>query len=98
MVRIGIITLLVGFLVVLGFETKTVLEDRAGATATMKESTEGLQKAASDNASLENDYQFYSNPTNLEKELRARFNYRSPGEKMIIVVPSENTPATTTLP
>ena len=27
------------------------------------------------------------NPANLEKELRARFNYREPGEKLIIIVP-----------
>ncbi|MDO8516200.1 MAG: hypothetical protein Q7S28_03050 [bacterium] len=88
MVRIGIVSLLVGFLVVLGFEARTVLKDRASATASMKAATEKLDKAKIDNESLGNDYQYYSNPINLEKELRARFNYRSPGEKMIIVVPA----------
>jgi uncharacterized protein YfcZ (UPF0381/DUF406 family) len=37
--------------------------------------------------SLESDYQYYQNPANLEKELRARFNYRLPDEKLIVIVP-----------
>jgi hypothetical protein len=37
--------------------------------------------------SLQADYKYYQNPANLTKELRSRFNYRLPEEKMIIVVP-----------
>lgn len=33
--------------------------------------------------------QFLVNPDNLEKELRARLNYRAPGEKTVIIVPAE---------
>ncbi len=33
------------------------------------------------------DLEYYLNPRNLEKELRARFNYRSLGEKMLIIIP-----------
>lgn len=36
---------------------------------------------------LEADYRYYLNPDNLEKELRAKFNYRHPEEGMIIIVP-----------
>lgn len=39
--------------------------------------------------SLENESNYLSNPLNLEKELKARFNYRKPEEKMIIIVPSD---------
>lgn len=38
-------------------------------------------------AALEADYEYYKNPANLEKELRARFNYRLPDETMIVIVP-----------
>lgn len=31
--------------------------------------------------------EYFSHPENLEKELRARFNYRRPDEKMIIITP-----------
>ena len=48
---------------------------------------EALAKARADAESLTADYNFYLNPANLEKELRARFNYRLPGEKLIIIVP-----------
>lgn len=33
------------------------------------------------------DLEYFANPVNLEKELRGRFNYKKPGEKLIIVVP-----------
>lgn len=46
-----------------------------------------LQKAQDAQKNLRSDFLYYSNPDNLEKELRARFNYKQPGEKMIIIVP-----------
>ncbi len=47
-----------------------------------------LAKAQTQEASLQNEAQYLSNPANLEKELRARFNYKKPGEQMIIIVPA----------
>ena len=41
---------------------------------------------ARDNLQEENQYP--SNPANLEKELRARYNYKKPGETMVIIIPS----------
>jgi len=40
-----------------------------------------------ENAKLEKETTYLSEPENLLKEIRARLNYRLPGEKMIIVVP-----------
>ena len=42
-----------------------------------------------ENAGIENDIDYYSNPHNLEKELKSKFNYKSAGEKMLIVVPDQ---------
>jgi uncharacterized protein YpmS len=39
---------------------------------------------------LSEDIRFYSNPLNLQKLLREKFNYKLPYEKMIIVVPNQN--------
>lgn len=36
---------------------------------------------------LQADLNYFLEPENLEKELRAKFNYKKPGEKLIIVVP-----------
>jgi len=52
-----------------------------------------LQKAEKDNSQLQSDFAYYLNPLNLEKELRARFNYRLPDEKLIIIVPSPSSTA-----
>ncbi len=46
-----------------------------------------LAKAEADEAALKSETQYLADPANLEKELRARFNYKKPGEKMIIIVP-----------
>jgi len=39
---------------------------------------------------IKEDVDFYSDPDNLTKELKARFNYKKPGEKLLIVVPNES--------
>lgn len=42
--------------------------------------------AAADHENLKEDFRYYSDPENLSKELRARFNYTLPGEKILIFV------------
>jgi len=53
-----------------------------------------LTKAQADETELQSESQYLANPVNLEKELRARFNYKKPGEKMIIIVPPQNASST----
>ncbi|MBI2013676.1 MAG: septum formation initiator family protein [Candidatus Colwellbacteria bacterium] len=57
-------------------------------------SMEELGELKTDIEGLESDIEYYSDPRNLEKEMRARFNYRAPNEKTIIVVPEESNDAT----
>lgn len=40
-----------------------------------------------ENSRFNADLEYFANPENLEKELRSRFNYKKPGEKLIILVP-----------
>ena len=54
-----------------------------------------LTKAKTDEANLQSDVQYLANPLNLEKELRSRFNYKKPGETMIVIVPEQSSTATT---
>lgn len=53
-----------------------------------------LTKAQYDETNLQSEVQYLANPLNLEKELRARFNYKKPGETMIIIVPEQTSTAT----
>jgi cell division protein FtsB len=43
-----------------------------------------------ENLQFQADLEYFSNPENLEKELRGRFNYKKPDEKLIILVPAKN--------
>ncbi|MCL5733785.1 MAG: septum formation initiator family protein [Patescibacteria group bacterium] len=57
------------------------------AAAQLANLQSGLSSSQKDLANLQSDLEYYLNPANLEKEIKGRFNYHSPGEKMIIVVP-----------
>ena len=45
-----------------------------------------LKQAKEDQNKFVADMDYYLNPENLKKELKGRFNYREPGEKMLILV------------
>ena len=64
------------------------LQQRAGALTKEYEGlTAQLVKTERDKLDLQADLEYYTNPANIEKELRARFNYRARDEKLIIIVP-----------
>lgn len=44
-------------------------------------------RTAAEGVRLQSEYEYFSNPENLNKELRSRFNYTLPGEKLLILVP-----------
>lgn len=50
-----------------------------------------LATVSRENAAIREDIVYLSEPENLEKELRARFHYHLPGEKMMIIVPAKMT-------
>jgi cell division protein FtsB len=50
-----------------------------------------LQKEQASAAEMQSDAQYLANPANLEKELKARFNYKKPGETMMIIVGTSTT-------
>ncbi|MBI4086189.1 MAG: hypothetical protein HY433_03050 [Candidatus Liptonbacteria bacterium] len=74
-------------IVVLGNEIYFFWSKNRAAETRYRELKIGLDKAKADYGRLEEDFKYYLNPANLEKELRARFNYRQPGENLIIIVP-----------
>jgi hypothetical protein len=46
-----------------------------------------LNQAKMDRENAQKKLQYYSDPVNLGKELRARFNYKASDEKLMILVP-----------
>jgi len=49
-----------------------------------------IESLERENTSLKQDLEYFANPENLLKELKSKFNYKLPDEKMIIVVPPRN--------
>ena len=59
---------------------------RHAASAVYEEAKKEYDGAAEDNKKLQEDFRYLSDSENLSKELRARFNYTFPGERILIFV------------
>ncbi|MBU4348204.1 septum formation initiator family protein [Patescibacteria group bacterium] len=59
----------------------------------LKESSDKLNSETTslekENQDIESDIEYFSNPENLEKELKSKTSYKKPGEKTIIIIPTE---------
>jgi len=80
---VGVVLLLVWAEMISLFRESGALSKQSSALNTR------LSSLKQENAQIERDIQYYQNPANLEKVLREKFNYKQPGEHMIIVVPSQ---------
>ena len=71
-----------------------------GQEHTLNQSLSDVQKrltqAQTDEADLEAETQYLANPINLEKELREDFNYKKPGETMMIIVSAQSSSPSST--
>ncbi len=86
--KLGFAIILFLFLVVLGWNIYSFIGEQRSLDANLSDVQNRLAAAQANEANLKGEAQYLSNPLNLEKELRARFNYKKPGESMIIIVPA----------
>lgn len=87
-VFLSLVVIFVGWNVI-GF-----LRQEHDLNANLKDVEARLAAAKIQEANLQAQTEYLSNPANLEKELRAEFNYTKPGEKMIIIVPAQTASGT----
>lgn len=52
-----------------------------------------LAAAKTNEANLQSDVKYLTNPLNLEKEIRSRFNYKKQGETMVVIVSDQSSTA-----
>lgn len=71
------------------YQIYTIDVDRRNLKREMATVVDEIELVESDSDKLNEKIEYFSDPRNLEKELRARFNYRLPYEKLIIVIPEE---------
>ena len=76
-------------LVLMGVSTQIyfILKERNQLKADLDNLNNRVQALSKENSELNSEIEYFSVPENLEKELKARRNYRKPDEKMMIIVP-----------
>ncbi len=81
---IGIISLV---LIGVSAQVYLILKESSGLKKDLDYLNGRVSALVKENADLKSDIEYFSNPENLAKEYKSRFNYKEEGEKMIIVVP-----------
>ncbi|HUC31137.1 MAG TPA: septum formation initiator family protein [Candidatus Paceibacterota bacterium] len=94
--KIASIVVLSFFLIILGVQVLSFVGQEWQLGSELADVQANLTKAQSEETSLQQENQYLSNPANLEKELRERFNYKKPGETMVIIVPTASSSASST--
>jgi cell division protein FtsL len=85
--KIFVAIILIAVLAAIGVQIFFIVKERNNLRADLGDSNSRLQALLKENADLQSDIEYFSHPENLEKELKSKFNYKKPDEKMIIVVP-----------
>lgn len=85
--KLGIIIILIIILIAVLVQAYFILKERDQLKAKLDNLNDRLSVLLKDNADIKSEIEYFSNPENLEKELKQRFNYKKPGEKMMIIVP-----------
>lgn len=88
--RVVALSLLIVLITVVGAELFLTVRETRTLQAEYATVSNALDALVQENSLLERDLSYYGQDENLKKELRARFNYKEPGESMIIVVPSRS--------
>jgi len=75
--------------ILLGVQIYSLYSQRLGLLGKADKVSAAHAALKAENEKLIADMDYFSKEANLLKEFKSLFNYRSPGEKMIIIVPEE---------
>lgn len=95
--KLAAVVILSGIILFLGTQIYSFIGREREAGQAFSDLKAKLDKAKIDQQKLQNELKYYSNQANVEKELKGRFSYKAPNEKLMIIVPqNQSTTATTT--
>ena len=94
--KIALVIVLVVAVILIGVKVAGFWSQENDLNTQLGDITARYQKVSADHADLVSDVQYLADPINLVKELRSRFNYKQPGETMVIIVPGQTSTATST--
>jgi cell division protein FtsB len=77
------------FVSLVGMRTWTLVSTLSEVRAGRAELEDKQRVLEARNRDLQTQAQYVQDPENLETELRSRFNYKKPGESVIVVVPPQ---------
>jgi len=89
--KIFINVLLAAIIGVLGWQSINLYQQYSVLSDSSQKITAESEALAKENANLDSDIEYFSDPDNLEKELKGKTNYKDPEEKMIVIVPPKDT-------
>jgi cell division protein FtsB len=96
MKQIFLIAFLAIALIFLGVKIYSFWRQESNLNAELRDAGTRFMKTQTEGAALTQDVQYLANPENLEKELRSRFNYKKPGETMVVLVPGQSSTVSST--
>jgi len=84
-----LITIIILVIVLIGISVQIyfILKERNQLKTELDGLSSRLASVTKENSDLNSDIEYFSYPENLQKELKAKFNYKNPGEKMMIITP-----------
>jgi uncharacterized membrane protein len=85
--RFTIIIILIIILIAVLIQAYFILKERDQLKTKLNDLNSRLGVLLKENSDIQSEIEYFSHPENLEKELKQRFNYKKPGEKMIIIIP-----------
>lgn len=84
-----VVVLLSVIVLIIGAEVFITLKESRKLGADQEKLQAKAEALINDNNQIEKEIRYYSFSESIEKFLREKFNYKKPGEKMIIVVPDQ---------
>lgn len=81
-----VIAILIILVIILSVQVFLVFKNERGLKSDLAQMQEKSDALAKENDDLQKQIDYYSRPENLEKELKSKFNYKNPGEQMMIIV------------
>jgi cell division protein FtsB len=83
-------------ILLLGWGMYRLVDQRSEINAEIADLQSKFEALKKDNEETERDIRYYEDPENRLKEARAQFNFKAPGENLLILVPALTTATTST--
>jgi cell division protein FtsL len=86
-VKALIYLILLSVLAAAGFQFYRLYNQKRQIAEELTRAEQKISKLEEEKKNLLADLEYFSDPENLAKDLKSKFDYKRPGEKMIIIVP-----------